>query len=102
GIDHRDQLIVENSVYLFAMGLPRQANRRKCCLSVRGVLAVTSNSPEMSFNYSRCARRDKQIAETAVYLFAVSSPRQANRRKSRLSIHGEHLETRKSQKSRIT
>src|SRR5699024_11444456 len=47
---------------------------------------------------SWCARRDKQTAETAVYLFAVSSPWQANRRKSRLSIHGKLAVTSKPPK----
>src|SRR5699024_10186457 len=37
---------------------------------------------------SRWVRRDKQSTEKAVYLFAVSSPRQANRQKCRLSIRG--------------
>src|SRR5699024_5629501 len=112
-IDRRDQLIVENAVYLFVVGLPRQANRWKCRLSIRGGFAVTSNrrkcrlsirgelaaaskSPEMSFIYSRWVRRGKQTAETAVYLFAVSSPRQANCRNSLLSVRGEFAVTSKS------
>src|SRR5699024_12156135 len=88
-IDRRDQLIVENAVYLFVVGLPRQANRWKCRLSIRGGFAVTSKSPEMSFIYSRWACRDKQIAGKVVYLFAVGSPCQAKHRKSRVSIRGE-------------
>src|SRR5699024_3459952 len=38
---------------------------------------------------SRCSRRGKQTAENSVYLFAVPPPRQANRQKCSLSIHGE-------------
>src|SRR5699024_12416795 len=45
------------------------------------------------FIVDRCVRSNKQIAEKAVYLFTVDSPRQANRRKSRLSIHGEFAAT---------
>ena len=73
-IDRRDQLIVENAVYLFAVGLPRQATRRKCRLSVRGGFAATSNSPEMPFICSRWICRGKQLAGNSVYLFTVSSP----------------------------
>src|SRR5699024_12797939 len=71
-------------------------NRRNSRLTIRGELAVTSNSPEMSFICSRCVRRDKQSTETAVYLFAVCLPRQATRRKSRLSVRGEFAVTSKS------
>src|SRR5699024_6280677 len=95
-IDRRDQLIVENAVYLFVVGLPRQANRWKCRLSIRGGFAVTSKSPDMSFIYSRWVRRGKQTVATAVYLFAVSSPRQANCRNSLLSVRGEFAVTSKS------
>src|SRR5699024_5463305 len=92
----RDKQIAGNVVHLFAVSSPRQATQGKCRLSVRGVLAVTSKSPKKPFICSRCARRDKQIAEKAVYLFAVSSPRQANRRKCRLSVRGEFAATSKS------
>src|SRR5699024_11332896 len=97
-IDRRDQLIVENAVYLFVVGLPRQANRWKCRLSIRGGFAVTSKSPEMSFICSRWICRGKQIRGNVFYLFAVCSPWQANRRKSRLSIHGEFAVTSKAPK----
>src|SRR5699024_11584077 len=83
-----DNQIRGNVVYLFAVSLPRQANRRKCRLSIRGGLAVTSNSPEMSFIYSRCARRGKQIAGNVVYLFAVSSSRHDNLWKNRFYFIG--------------
>src|SRR5699024_11935560 len=73
----RDKQTAEKAVYLFAVSSPRQANRQKCCLSVRGEFAVTSNSPKQPFNYSRRVRRDKQTAVKAVYLFAESPPRQA-------------------------
>src|SRR5699024_12807755 len=52
----------------------------------------------MSFIYSRRARRDKQIAGNVVYLFVVSSPRQATRQKCRLSIRGELAATSKPPK----
>src|SRR5699024_7937866 len=84
----RDKQVARNVVYLFAVDLPRQANQGKCLLSIRGVLAVTSKPPKKPFIYSRWVRRDKQSTEKAVYLFAVSSPRQANRQKCRLSIRG--------------
>src|SRR5699024_5016245 len=84
----RDKQNTEKAVYLFAVSSPRQANRRKCRLSVRGEFAATSKSPEKPFICSRWVCRDKQSTEKAVYLFAVSSPRQANRQKCRLSIRG--------------
>src|SRR5699024_12593214 len=88
-IDRRDQLIVENAVYLFVVGLPRQANRWKCRLSIRGELAVTSKSPERSVIRSRCVRRGKQHAGNAVNRSAVGSPRHAKRRKDRIAVRGE-------------
>src|SRR5699024_3569984 len=84
----RDKQITRKAVYLFAVCSPRQPNQGKCRLSVRGVLAVTSKLPKIPFICSRWACRDKQIAEKAVYLFAVRSPRQATRRKCRLSVRG--------------
>src|SRR5699024_12883858 len=80
--------IAEKAVYLFTVDSPRQANRRKSRLSIHGEFAATSNSPEKPFICSRCARRDKQLAETAVYLFAARSPWQAKQRKRRLSVRG--------------
>src|SRR5699024_12883859 len=85
----RDKQSTEKAVYLFTVSSPRQATRRKSRLSVRGVLAVTSNSPKQPFICSRRDRRGKQNSEKGVYLFAVRSPRQATRRKCRLSIRGE-------------
>src|SRR5699024_12262667 len=82
----RDKQSTEKAVYLFTVSSPRQATRRKSRLSVRGVLAVTSNSPKQPFICSRCARRDKQNTKKSVYLFAVRSPWQLNWRKSRLSV----------------
>src|SRR5699024_12818758 len=69
----RDKQTAEKAVYLFTVSSPRQANRRKSRLSVRGEFAVTSNSPKIPFICSRCARRDKQTAEKVVYLFAEIS-----------------------------
>src|SRR5699024_11938896 len=94
----RGKQIAEKAVYLFAVSSPRQANCRNSLLSVRGEFAVTSKSPEKPFICSRWACRDKQTAETAVYLFAVSSPRQANHQKSRLSIRGGFTAASKSPK----
>src|SRR5699024_10357325 len=84
----RDKQPAEQAVYLFSVSSPRQATRRKRRLSVRGEFAATSKSPEKPFICSRWVCRDKQSTEKAVYLFAVSSPRQANRQKCRLSIRG--------------
>src|SRR5699024_4426420 len=72
--------------------------RQKMLLSIHGELSVTSKPPEKPFICSRWVCRDKQTAETAVYLFAVSSPRQANRRNSRLSVRGEFAVTSKPPK----
>src|SRR5699024_4857101 len=84
----RDKQTAETAVYLFAVSSPWQANRRKSRLSIHGKLAVTSKAPKKPLIYYRGSRRDKQNAGKAVYLFTVSSPRQANRRKSRLSVRG--------------
>src|SRR5699024_11190680 len=67
----RDKQLAETAVYLFAVSSPRQANHRNSRLSVRGEFSVASKSPEKPFIFSRCARRDKQTAETAVYLFTA-------------------------------
>src|SRR5699024_6981427 len=68
----RDKQTAEKAVYLFAVSSSLQASRCTCRLSVRGEFAAASESREMQFIYSRCASRDKQSAENAVYLFAVS------------------------------
>src|SRR5699024_12337738 len=88
----RDKQTAEKVVYLFAVSSPRQATRRNSRLTIRGEFAATSNSPKQPFIYSRWVRRDKQVAETAVYLFTVSSLCQANSGRSRLSIHGQVAE----------
>src|SRR5699024_5492016 len=44
----RDKRIGGNVIYLFAVGLPRHATRRKRRLSIRGQLAVTSKPPKKS------------------------------------------------------
>src|SRR5699024_7621163 len=94
----RDKQLAGNVVYLFAVCSPRQAKRRKCRLSVRGAFAATSKPLKKTFICSRRVRRDKQTAEKAVYLFAVGLSRQANRRKSRLSVRGVLAVTSKTPK----
>src|SRR5699024_4177636 len=60
----------------------------KSRLSVHGEFAVTSKLPKKPFIYSRWVCRGKQIAGNIVYLFTVSSPRQAKHRNSLLSVRG--------------
>src|SRR5699024_12839955 len=82
----RDKQIGGNVVYLFAVGLPRQATRRKSRLSIRGELAVTSKPPKKSFIYSRRACRDKQTAQKTAYLLTVSALRQENTKNRRSTM----------------
>src|SRR5699024_8416232 len=85
---HRDKQIGVFVLYLFAAESPRQANQHFRVLSIRGGLTATSKLAFLYFIYSRRPHRDKQTSVLVLYLFAASSPRQANRRFRALSIRG--------------
>src|SRR5699024_12749116 len=78
---------------LFPALSPRHANYRFRAFSIRGGLTATSKLAFLYFIYSRRPHRDKQTSVLVLYLFAASSPRQANRRFRALSIRGGFTST---------